>query len=253
MHQIANYGILFAGPINRIPHSNPTRARVPIPYLDRTCSSASSASLKVYKRFELNVAHQRRGNCLVILQKDSCLLQNCYLYCLLPVQLVCRRISRSNCVSIANMIRNSRQYWLQVLAVGFIIATSIYVLTGEVTSNLRASLGITSDAKLPNGPRPGHGDSTTDSAGNSTLGFDAVYFINMATRYDRLDALSLQAYLSGIDITLSSGVSSDMMHDVGMPPTHTPGLLGDGQKGCWRAHANVSFFAVLIAPLYSHD
>lgn len=137
------------------------------------------------------------------------------------------------------MIRNSRQYWLQVIGVGFIIATSIYVLTGEIANNLRSSMGIASASQLLHRPSTRLHEPTGDSAGNSTLGFDTVYFINMATRYDRLDAASLQAYLSGIDITLSSGVSPDMMHDVGMPPTHTPGLLGDGQKGCWRAHANV--------------
>lgn len=169
---------------------------------------------------------------------------------MLLVQLDYRPVGRSNWAPIVKMIRNSRQYWLQVLAVGFVIATSIYVLTGEITSNLRNSLGIASDAQLLQRPFPGRGKSTADSAGNSTLGFDTIYFINMATRYDRLDAASLQAYLSGIDIKLSSGVSADMMHDVGMPPTHTPGLLGDGQKGCWRAHANVRYRSKRSLRLY---
>jgi hypothetical protein len=137
------------------------------------------------------------------------------------------------------MIRKSRQFWIQVLAVGFIFAASTYILTGEIKGALTNALTISAASQLLHRAGSGHGDPIRDSAGNSTLGFDAIYFINMDTRYDRLDAASLQAYLSGIDITLSPGVSPDMMHDVGMPPTHEPGLLGGGQKGCWRAHANV--------------
>jgi hypothetical protein len=78
-----------------------------------------------------------------------------------------------------------------------------------------------------------------DQAGNSTLGFHAIYYVNMKARYDREDAMALQAYISGLDIKDYPAVEADMIDPVGMPPTHRPGKLKTGEKGCWRAHANV--------------
>lgn len=96
----------------------------------------------------------------------------------------------------------------------------------------------------------GHGTSTeqTESelealsmanAGNSTLGFHSIKFVNMKTRYDRGDAATLQAYLSGIDLEDFPAVEKDMISDVGMPPTSRPGRVHVPEQGCWRAHANV--------------
>lgn len=79
-----------------------------------------------------------------------------------------------------------------------------------------------------------------EKAGNGTLGFNSIYFINMKSRYDRLDALALQAYLSGLEVINVEGVEPDMIKDVGMPPTQSSDLLKQGEKGSWRAHANVS-------------
>jgi hypothetical protein len=76
-------------------------------------------------------------------------------------------------------------------------------------------------------------------AGNSTLGFHAIYYINMKARYDREDAMALQSYISGVDLTDYPAVEADMIDPVGMPPTHRPMMLKVGEKGCWRAHANV--------------
>ncbi|PHH90843.1 hypothetical protein CDD83_2509 [Cordyceps sp. RAO-2017] len=77
------------------------------------------------------------------------------------------------------------------------------------------------------------------AAGNSTLGFDSIQFVNLRSRYDRHDAMTLQAFLSGLDIVESPGVEAHEIHDVGMPPSHTPGYLTDKEKGCYRAHANI--------------
>jgi len=78
------------------------------------------------------------------------------------------------------------------------------------------------------------------NAGNSTLGFHGIYYINMKNRYDREDAMAVQAYISGLDIEDREAVLADDIDPVGMPPTHRPGLIRAGEKGCWRAHANVS-------------
>ena len=53
--------------------------------------------------------------------------------------------------------------------------------------------------------------------------------------------MALQAYMSGLEIEDYPAVEADMIDPVGMPPTHRPGKLKTGEKGCWRAHANVSF------------
>lgn len=76
------------------------------------------------------------------------------------------------------------------------------------------------------------------AAGNSTLGFESIRFINMPGRFDRTDAATLQAFLSGIDLTEVEGVDMKDRTDVGMPPEHLS-RVKKGEKGCYRAHANV--------------
>lgn len=78
-----------------------------------------------------------------------------------------------------------------------------------------------------------------DAAGNRTLGFSSIQFINMPGRWDRSDAAALQAHVAGIDYVEVAGVASKDIKDMGMPPEHTT-WLKPGEKGCWRAHANVS-------------
>ncbi|KAK2593181.1 hypothetical protein QQS21_009110 [Conoideocrella luteorostrata] len=91
--------------------------------------------------------------------------------------------------------------------------------------------------------RPGgSNDLAAAAAGNSTLGFSSIQFINLKHRYDRGDAGTLQAYLSGLDIAGAPGVESVDIHDAGMPPTHRKGALQYKEKATWRAHANVSLF-----------
>ncbi|KAJ3489629.1 hypothetical protein NLG97_g5955 [Lecanicillium saksenae] len=78
-----------------------------------------------------------------------------------------------------------------------------------------------------------------DAAGNATLGFGSIQFINLPSRFDRIDAAAMQAYLSGLDITEVPGVLSADINEAGMPPQHLE-RVKKGEKGCWRAHANVS-------------
>ncbi|KAK3898862.1 hypothetical protein C8A05DRAFT_18616 [Staphylotrichum tortipilum] len=82
-------------------------------------------------------------------------------------------------------------------------------------------------------------ESSMEHASNSTLGFHAIYYINMKARYDRSDAAFLQAYISGLDIHDYPAVEADMIDPVGMPPTHRPSVLKIGEKGCWHAHSNI--------------
>ncbi|KAK0609592.1 hypothetical protein B0T17DRAFT_501505 [Bombardia bombarda] len=82
-------------------------------------------------------------------------------------------------------------------------------------------------------------DLSIEKAANSTLGFHAIYYVNMKARFDREDAMALQAYLSGLEIQDYPAVEADQIDPVGMPPTHRPGVLKTGERGCWRAHANI--------------
>ncbi|ODA83020.1 hypothetical protein RJ55_01529 [Drechmeria coniospora] len=80
-------------------------------------------------------------------------------------------------------------------------------------------------------------EKASEKAGNSTLGFHSIYYINMKNRYDRNDAMALQSWLSGVDLIEYPAVEPDMFKDVGMPPSRVS--LKEGEKGAWRAHANI--------------
>ncbi|KAH8898611.1 hypothetical protein GQ53DRAFT_777271 [Thozetella sp. PMI_491] len=78
-----------------------------------------------------------------------------------------------------------------------------------------------------------------ERAGNETLGFHKIWFLNLKKRYDRTDAVALQSYMSGIDVEDFPGVEKEMISPAGMPPTDRPGSLKVSELGCYRAHANV--------------
>ncbi|KAK0613634.1 hypothetical protein B0T14DRAFT_485437 [Immersiella caudata] len=82
--------------------------------------------------------------------------------------------------------------------------------------------------------------ASMEAAGNSTLGFNKIVFINVKKRYDREDAMAIQAYLAGLDIEDYPAVTPDMIISAGMPPSHRINAFKSaGIRGCYRAHANV--------------
>lgn len=117
-------------------------------------------------------------------------------------------------------------------------------LISRVTSflghdGLRAPRQASCERLCPSGSSSNMRYRPLAAAGNSTLGFSAIHYINLPHRYDRLDAASIQVYLSGLKILQTAGVESDTIRDSGMPPTSRPTNLTPSEKGCWRAHANV--------------
>ncbi|KAL2198260.1 glycosyltransferase family 25 protein [Corynascus similis CBS 632.67] len=75
---------------------------------------------------------------------------------------------------------------------------------------------------------------------NSTLGFQHIFAINLPARTDRRDALALAAALTGLDITWTSGVSGQDVHDRVLPGDPSVSRqLSFGKRGSWRAHMNV--------------
>ncbi|KAK0728874.1 hypothetical protein B0T26DRAFT_639280 [Lasiosphaeria miniovina] len=125
---------------------------------------------------------------------------------------------------------------LFVVSTIFVLDRYRVALAGTLGVPYRPPIMVQAD----DGPSSGHSEDTAiERAGNGTLGFHAIYYVNMKARYDREDAMALQAYISGLDIQDYPAVESDMIDPVGMPPTHRPGVLKVGERGCWRAHANI--------------
>ncbi|OHE94312.1 hypothetical protein CORC01_10359 [Colletotrichum orchidophilum] len=79
----------------------------------------------------------------------------------------------------------------------------------------------------------------SDVTDNSTFGFPKIFLINLPTRFDLLDAATIQAFLSGVQFEVFPAVETDMIKDKGMPPTRDKERLKQTEKGCWRAHANI--------------
>jgi hypothetical protein len=74
---------------------------------------------------------------------------------------------------------------------------------------------------------------------NSTLGFQKVFAINLPTRPDRRDQLTLMASISKIDITYSDGTQYTHRSQTSKGlPSHTSSMPL-GKLGCYRAHANI--------------
>ncbi|KAK2594585.1 hypothetical protein QQS21_007715 [Conoideocrella luteorostrata] len=160
------------------------------------------------------------------------------------------------------MLRNLRKpTWLPTVLTGpssrsnyffriFVLVAIAFLIAGVLISDFHSTVYQHTKSLLRDNTSHSHKNSTgaehiphqsgaLEAAGNSTLGFSSIQFINLRNRFDRLDAATLQAYLSGLDIIEVPGVDAKDIHDVGMPPTHRIGVLRDGEKGCWRAHANI--------------
>ncbi|KXX80346.1 Procollagen galactosyltransferase 1-B [Madurella mycetomatis] len=71
---------------------------------------------------------------------------------------------------------------------------------------------------------------------NATLGFQSIFTINLPSRTDRRDAVTLAAALSGLDITWIDGVASADVPDKVLPGGST--TMKGGNRGSWRAHMN---------------
>ncbi|KID82035.1 Glycosyl transferase, family 25 [Metarhizium guizhouense ARSEF 977] len=154
--------------------------------------------------------------------------------------------SRSHASSNGTLSCRSPLFRLLVTALIFFALSTLFIFaTGPVAD--RSALWLPSSrTNGQNGPSamdrehyPPVVPTADNDAGNSTLGFSSIYFIYLPSRYDRLDAMSLQSYLSGVDLTEYPAVGPQLIKDVGMPPTRKPGKLRTSEQGCWRAHANI--------------
>ena len=139
----------------------------------------------------------------------------------------------------------------RIMIVVFVVCTIFVLDRYRVAFGGSFGISDTQRAALPQTEAETADDGTAGmedsmfNAGNSTLGFHKIFYINMRARHDREDAMALQSYISGVETTDYPAVEADLIDPVGMPPTHRPSILKVGEKGCWRAHANVR----LLSPL----
>lgn len=85
-----------------------------------------------------------------------------------------------------------------------------------------------------------HFVSVDDAASNGTVGVDSIIFLNLPHRHDRFDAMAIQAHLSKLKISRFPAVDPSTLTSQGMPPMENDQAnLKEGEKGCFRAHANV--------------
>ncbi|TLS22283.1 uncharacterized protein PpBr36_09950 [Pyricularia pennisetigena] len=88
-------------------------------------------------------------------------------------------------------------------------------------------------------PKP-HIVSVDEAASNATVGVESILFLNLPHRNDRYDAMAIQAHLSKLKMTRFPAVDGSKLTSQGMPPAeNSQAPLKDGEKGCFRAHANV--------------
>ncbi|KAH8902360.1 hypothetical protein BR93DRAFT_887437 [Coniochaeta sp. PMI_546] len=85
------------------------------------------------------------------------------------------------------------------------------------------------------GPIPG---ADTDIL-NETLGFQKVFVINLPSRSDRRDAMTLASALTGIKFGWIDGVAGDQVLEKVLPPDSIDKNISKGNRGSWRVHMNV--------------
>lgn len=75
------------------------------------------------------------------------------------------------------------------------------------------------------------------AAHNRTLGFEKIYLINLPSRTDRLDWMTLLASLTNVELTHQDGVNGSLIAEKSKPAgSHN---LSPARMGCWRSHADV--------------
>jgi hypothetical protein len=129
---------------------------------------------------------------------------------------------------------------------------ALLVFTGTLTWLLIRSGSNTSSplSQIPEStstrPLPLPKDTTQDvlvvpspdgNIANDTLNFQKIFAINLPSRLDRKDTLTLMAAYTNLSITIVPGVRS--LADNSLPPPRTPGSVRLEEYAVWRAHANI--------------
>ncbi|QBZ63647.1 hypothetical protein PoMZ_05333 [Pyricularia oryzae] len=76
------------------------------------------------------------------------------------------------------------------------------------------------------------------SIGNSTLGFQKILVINLPSRTDRRDAISLAAALTNLTVEYVPGIDGSEVQERVLPADSRNKSIKKGNVGSWRAHIN---------------
>jgi hypothetical protein len=123
--------------------------------------------------------------------------------------------------------------WLLLYSGGSTATTSSPLSQIPEPSIPRPSAESKSEGAVPIVP---HVDLEPETA-NSTLNFQKIFAINLPSRLDRRDILTLMAKYSNLSVTIVPGVRS-LAENI-LPPPRRPGALRMEEYAVWRAHANV--------------
>jgi hypothetical protein len=132
-----------------------------------------------------------------------------------------------------------------------VLFTAFFLITGTLTWLLiRGGSGTSSPlSQLPEVPSRKDQNVLFDTTetirrpivdpniANETLNFQQIFAINLPSRVDRRDILTLMASYSNISVTIVPGVKS--VAENALPPPRKPGSLRPEEYSVWRAHANV--------------
>lgn len=69
--------------------------------------------------------------------------------------------------------------------------------------------------------------------------FQKVFVINLPSRSDRRDIMTLAGALTYINFDWIDGVAGEQVPDKVLPPDSLDHNISKGNKGSWRAHMNV--------------
>ncbi|RAO69507.1 uncharacterized protein BHQ10_005519 [Talaromyces amestolkiae] len=86
--------------------------------------------------------------------------------------------------------------------------------------------------------RRSSGSDLASDARNSTLGFGAIFVINLPPRTDRRDALALMSSMTDLKLDYIEGVLGSDVMDRALPPPASHTSQRSGNIGSWRSHLN---------------
>ncbi|KAG4424023.1 hypothetical protein IFR04_002865 [Cadophora malorum] len=128
------------------------------------------------------------------------------------------------------MLPNHWTYASRVLGVAGILSLGYYAIFTSGHTSKWTGFSLQQDVQL----------GELSHLWNSTLGFQRIFAINMPSRTDRRDAISLAAAVSGMDVDFIEGIGGDSIPEAALPPVGSSESvkLSKGIKGSWRSHMN---------------
>ncbi|KAK4553311.1 hypothetical protein LTR86_009611 [Recurvomyces mirabilis] len=115
-------------------------------------------------------------------------------------------------------------------------------VTGGVLLIILAFASVSTYGKAPSlrlkapGSRAGGSGGSLQDVHNATLGFQKIYAINLPSRTDHRDSISLAAHLTGLRVDYWDGVTS--LESKTLPPGGDK-FTSKGALFAWRAHMNL--------------